>query len=132
MKQNYKNNSYYIVIRHRSGLETWSANPVTLTSNGTFDFTIGQSQAYGNNLVETYDNMGWAIISGDISDAGSSLVGIQDGLIESQDYGDLENALYGVLQGYVFEDITGDRIVESSDYSLIENNVSFIRIVMRP
>ena len=125
-------NSYYIVVRHRSGLETWSANPVSLAANGTYDFTFGQSQAFGNNLTETFDNLGWAIISGDISDAGSALVGIQDGLVESQDYGDLENALYSVLQGYVFEDITGDGIVESADYSLLENNVSFVRIVIRP
>jgi hypothetical protein len=125
-------NSYYIVVRHRTGLETWSANPVSFSSTTTYDFTIGQSQAFGNNLVETFDNMGWAIISGDISDAGSSLVGIQDGLIESQDYGDLENALSIYLTGYVPQDITGDGLVESADYSLMENNVSGYVGIMRP
>ena len=53
-------------------------------------------------------------------------IGIQDGIVESQDYADMENAVYITLGGYVFEDITGDGVVESLDYSIMENNVSFI------
>ena len=33
--------SYYIVIKHRNSIETWSANPILLSSGGTtFDFTV--------------------------------------------------------------------------------------------
>jgi len=31
--------SYYIVIKHRNSIETWSANPVLMGSTSTFDFT---------------------------------------------------------------------------------------------
>jgi hypothetical protein len=31
--------SYYIVVKHRSSIETWSANPVLLGATTTFDFT---------------------------------------------------------------------------------------------
>ena len=35
-----KNNSYYIAVRHRNALETWSKNPLLLNSNFmSFDFT---------------------------------------------------------------------------------------------
>jgi hypothetical protein len=30
---------YYVVIKHRNTIETWSKNPVTFTSVTTFDFT---------------------------------------------------------------------------------------------
>jgi hypothetical protein len=60
------------------------------------------------------------------------MVGIQDGVIESQDYGDMENAVSITLLGYTTEDITGDGVVESSDYGLIEGNVYFTFVAMRP
>jgi hypothetical protein len=124
--------TYYFKVNHRNSIETWSAAPVTITSPvTTYDFTAGQSQAYGGNQSLTFDNMGWAIYSGDISDIVLG-VGYQDGIIESQDYGDMENAVYVTLLGYVPEDITGDGIVESSDYGLMENNVYFTRVIMRP
>jgi hypothetical protein len=74
----------------------------------------------------------YALYSGDCSDAFTGTVGIQDGVIESQDYGDMENAVNAVLFGYVSEDLTGDGIVESLDYSIMENNVSQIRFVSHP
>ena len=32
-------NAYYIVVRHRQSVETWSALPVTINAVTTFDFT---------------------------------------------------------------------------------------------
>ncbi len=46
--------TYYISIKHRNGLETWSkAGGESLTFEGVYqyDFTNSDSQAYGNNLV---------------------------------------------------------------------------------
>jgi hypothetical protein len=119
--------SYYIRIKHRNALETWSANPVMLSATTAllpYDFTSAQTQAYGNNMILSLDGLYWTIYSGDISDAATQVIGLQDGLIESQDYGDMENAISAYLSGYVYEDITGDLIVESLDYSIIENNLS--------
>ncbi len=122
--------SYYIRVTHRNALETWSSVPVLLYN--IYDFTTAQSKAYGNNMIQTYDNIGWAFYSGDISSAVTATQGIQDGIIESQDYGDIENALAISLNGYVYSDITGDGLTESLDYSLIENNLFYGLITIHP
>lgn len=124
-------NSYYIIVKHRNAMETWSANPMLMAASTTYDFSNNQSKAYGNNMKQTSDASRWAFISGDVSS--SSLgIGHQDGIIESQDYSDLENAVQVVLAGYQFEDITGDGLVESDDYSVMENNLYFVFISMHP
>jgi hypothetical protein len=123
--------SYYIKVNHRNTIETWSAAPVTMSTVTSYDFTSGQGQAYGNNMTQTFDQMGWSFYSGDISDA-SIGVGYQDGIIEGQDYSDMENAVYIIATGYVPEDITGDAVVEGQDYSIMENNVYFIISSMHP
>ncbi len=122
--------TYFIKVNHRNALETWSSAAVLLTS--LYDFTSLQNKAYGNNMIQTYDAIGWAFYSGDISNAGTGAVGVQDGVIESQDYSDLENAIALSLTGYVYEDITGDGVVESSDYSIMQNNTYYSRSLIRP
>jgi hypothetical protein len=117
--------AYYIRVTHRNAIETWSGAPVMMSTSTSYNFTDAASKAYGNNPVLTGDGMFYAFYSGDISDAGTATVGIQDGVIESQDYSDMENAVYITLGGYVTEDITGDGVVESTDYSIMENNVYF-------
>ena len=118
-------------INHRNSIESWSSNLVTMGAVTNYDFTANQFNAYGGNMIETFDQMGWAIFSGDISDPNFG-VGFQDGLIESQDYSDMENAVYLTSIGYISEDITGDNIVESSDYSIMENAVYYTRAILRP
>ena len=123
--------SYFISIHHRNALETWSSTPIALnTAIVSYDFTNTLSKAYGNNMTALGDGF-FAIWSGDISDAITGL-GYQDGIIESRDYSDMENAIYLVLSGYRVEDITGDGIAESNDYSILENNVYYVISVIRP
>jgi hypothetical protein len=125
---------YYIRITHRNALESWSASPVVFgstSSNLRYDFTTAASKAYGNNQSNLLDG-NWAIYSGDISDANTGNTGFQDGVMESQDYVDVENAVYFTYVGYIIEDLTGDGIVESGDYSLMENNLYYTRVVVRP
>ena len=125
-------NSYYLKLNHRNSIETWSAAPVYLQPENTYDFSTSSSKAYGNNMIQTFDNIGWAIFSGDISDAATTIVGIQDGVVESQDYGDMESAVPTTMLGYHVQDITGDGVVESADYSLMENDVYYTRAIIRP
>ncbi len=128
-------NSYYIKLVHRNALQTWSAAPVLMTSPAvTYDFTTASNKAYGSNMIESFDAMGWMIYSGDISDANNTGLGLgyQDEIIESADYTDMENAVSIIKLGYVFEDVTGDGIVESADYTLMENAVSAIRFSIHP
>jgi hypothetical protein len=128
--------NYYIRVQQRNILETWSASPVLLNAVNSYDFTSSASQAYGSNQVDVGTPLGepsvYAMYSGDFSDAVTATVGVQDGVIEAQDYLEMENAVYVILLGYNPQDITGDGIVEAADYLLIENNVRPILSTMRP
>ncbi|MBL0102917.1 MAG: fibronectin type III domain-containing protein [Bacteroidetes bacterium] len=44
--------SYYLVVRHRNSLQTWSANPITFSGfTMVYDFTTSAAKAYGNNQM---------------------------------------------------------------------------------
>ncbi len=106
--------SYYLVVKHRNSIETWSKTPQTF-SNDTlkYDFTTAQSKAFGNNLK--LKNGKWCIFSGDIN---------QDEFIDGSDVSDCFNASEAGLFGYVVTDITGDDFVDGTDVSIVYNNAS--------
>lgn len=103
---------FYFILIHRNSLETWSASPVTLRSGLLYNFNTSASQAYGNNMADMGDG-NFALWSGDVD---------QDGVIDQNDLGLLETATQNFTSGYYSTDITGDHVVESVDFSLIENN----------
>jgi len=117
--------SQYIVLKHRSALETWSAAPVAMGATVNYDFTTAATQAYGSNLV----NVGsvnapvFALFNGDFN---------RDGNIGSADYTQMENDVLSVLFGYNATDVTGDGVVESADYSLMGNNILQGIIMAKP
>ena len=127
--------SYFIRVQHRNALKTWSKLPVLITDNTTYDFSAANSKAFGNNQVDVGTPLGqapkWAFYSGDISDA-SLGIRLQDNVIESQDYLDMENSVSLIKIGYNVEDVTGDGVVESLDYPIMENNVGQIVFTIRP
>jgi PKD repeat protein/subtilisin-like proprotein convertase family protein len=115
------NNSYYIVVKHRNSLETWSNSPVVFNASTiSYDFAVAALQAYGNN-VATLSDGNYALWSGDID---------QDGDIDTDDFHAIENNAQLFITGYSLHDITGNGIVESADFSLVENNLG--RISLRP
>ena len=114
-------NSYYIVVYNHNTLKTWSSIPVLFSSNTIYNFSSPVSKAYGNNLKDLGDG-NFALYSGDV---------IQDGQINIDDYNSIMNNCLLFRTGYLKEDLTGDRIIESGDYSLIENNNS-VRFTLRP
>jgi hypothetical protein len=114
--------SHYIVIKHRNSLETWSAQPVALSGNVSYDFTTSATKAYGDNQANMGDGK-FAFWSGDVN---------QDGVIESMDYTIMENDVLSILFGYHSTDINGDGIVESSDYYLMENNIIQLIFAQKP
>jgi len=113
--------SYYISIRHRNSLETWSMLPVFFTGNPvSYDFTNAVSQAFSKNLKILNDGK-TSLFSGDVN---------QDGLVNLTDFTAIEVSKQVFLYGYFTDDLNGDGVIESTDYSLLENNIS--RMSMRP
>lgn len=122
-------NDYYIVVKHRNSLETWSSIPLTFDDTLLlYDFTTSAGQAYGNNLANIDGE--FCLFSGDVSDGVTS--GVQDGLINIDDYQLMENALLQFISTYHVSDLTGDWITETADFSLLENNVLLNLSVQRP
>jgi len=115
--------SYYIDVLHRNALETWSAVPLNFNSTSmSYDFTNSQTSAFGSNLK----NLGGGIFgmySGDID---------QDGDIDVTDLAMLENNTQLFVSGYLVQDLTGDLLIESADYSLLEFNYPLLLGVRKP
>jgi hypothetical protein len=113
------NGSYYLTIKHRNTIETWSHDPIVF-SVGTpisYDFTTNANKAYGLNQREVESGV-WAFYSGDIT---------QDENIDLLDLGLLEADISNFIFGYFATDINGDGNIDLLDVSNVENNInSFI------
>lgn len=106
---------YYIVIKHRQSIETWSKYPVSFAGNAiTYNFTLAAGQAFGNNMKDLLGNgTVWGLFTGDLD---------QDGYVELNDV----NAGYAASRisasGYLIEDIDGDGFVEIDDVNRVYTN----------
>ena len=118
--ENLKNN-YYITVKHRNSIETTSADPVSFAEPDImYDFSTSASKAYGNNEKSVQGT--YVIYGGDEN---------QDGLVDSSDMIDLDNAASSFTVGYLVTDINGDGLVDSSDMILIDNNAGdFVRTIL--
>lgn len=108
---------YYLAIKHRNTIETWSASPVTFSGSTIgYNFSTAQGQAYGGNQVEVSSGI-WAFYSGDVvKDAGES--------IDLIDLGQVETEVNNFSFGYFAEDLNGDGNVDILDSPAIENSIS--------
>ncbi|HLG33027.1 MAG TPA: hypothetical protein VI362_08280, partial [Ignavibacteriaceae bacterium] len=105
---------YYIVLKHRNAIETWSSLPQTFTANTmTYDFTTGSDKAFGNNLKLIGTK--WCIYGGDTN---------QDGFINSTDVNSVFTANVSGSTGYIPTDLNGDMFTESIDLNLVFINSS--------
>lgn len=115
LNQINNNTPYYLVVKNRNSLETWSALPVTFINDvATYDFTTSNDKAYGNNLKLI--NGKWCMITGDVN---------QDGFIEINDLVSVFINSTLNIGGYVNTDLNGDSITNSSDVNIVyQNNIS--------
>ncbi|GEM_PF-2987437 len=115
--------SYYIVVKHRNGLETWSAAPVVMAAGGNYnyDFTTASSQAYGNNMILKSGK--YCIYSGDAN---------QDGVIDVTDLSLIDNDGFSFASGYLPTDCNGDNVIDLTDLSIADNNASNSIAVIKP
>ncbi len=106
----------YIVVKHRSALQTWSANPVPMVTNVSYDFSTAATQAYGDNQIEVSTSPSiWAIYSGDV---------IIDENMDLLDLGAVESDISNFTYGYVPTDLNGDGNVDLLDSPMLEANIS--------
>lgn len=113
---------YYVVIRHRNSIETWSNAPVSFSgSTVTCDFTDSASRAYGSNLKAIAGS--FVIYSGDVN---------QDGVVDSADMTPVDNDAAIYLSGYLVTDVNGDGIIDTADMTILDNNSAFYISVIAP
>jgi hypothetical protein len=107
---------YFIVVKHRNGVQTWSAGgvPMSPTTVTNYNFTVSAAQAYGNNMIEVQPGI-WAFYSGDVN---------QDENIDLSDYSQYEGDASNFAFGYFSTDIDGDGSVDLLDSPLLETNIN--------
>jgi photosystem II stability/assembly factor-like uncharacterized protein len=115
--------TYYIVVKHRNSLQTWSAAPVVMAAGGNYnyDFTTASTQAYGSNMILKAG--AYCLYSGDIN---------QDETIDGADLSLCDNGSLIGLSGYVKEDVNGDNFVDSGDLAIVDNNATSGISVIKP
>ncbi len=107
--------SFYIAIKHRSAVQTWSKNPVSIYGKIIhYNFTDSITKAYGNNLKMMESNV-FAIYTGDIN---------QDDNVDLIDLILAENDNVSFLYGYYSTDLNGDGNVDLLDFPELENNIN--------
>jgi len=119
--------SYYLEIKHRNSIETWSAQTVQF---GYFievaynSFITAAAQAYGNNQIQVDNSpIRFAVYSGDVN---------QDGVVDGTDAALVDNDAYNFVTGYVNSDVNGDEVVDGSDAAIVDNNAYNFVSVSRP
>ncbi|MBK7763221.1 MAG: DNA/RNA non-specific endonuclease [Bacteroidetes bacterium] len=114
---------FYIVIKHRNALQTWSALPVLLQAGITqYNFSNSASKAFGNNLIEV-DSSIWALFSGDVN---------VDENLDLLDLSEVETEVENFNFGYTHCDLNGDGNVDLLDLPTLENNVANFISSMHP
>jgi len=115
--------NYYIIIKYKNGMETWSKPGGEPLGNGNYfyDFTSSASQAYGNNLV-LKDGL-YCIYSGNVNG---------DDVIDAEDLLAVDNAVFNYAPGTSIANLNGDNIVDIEDMAICDNNARAIRVVERP
>lgn len=104
--------NYFIVIKHRNSIETWTANPVPFAQGSVYyNFSTAAGQAYGNNLKLISGQ--YVIFGGDVN---------QDGSLDTADMTLVDNDSYNFVTGYVSSDITGDGSIDTGDMTILDNN----------
>lgn len=117
--------SYFLVIKHRNSIETWSSSGHSFTSNTlSYNFSTANTQAYGNNMKQVDASpVAFAIYSGDVN---------QDGFVNLADIIKVYNDGSNFVTGYVPADVNGDNIVDLSDLVITYNNSANFVSLVRP
>lgn len=113
--------NYYIVLKHRNSIETWSKSPGQSFVNASLAYNLTDtiSKAFGSNMIQVDASpVRFGIFSGDIN---------QDGSVDASDIVNVFNDANNFVSGYVHTDVTGDDFVDATDLILTYNNsINFV------
>ncbi|MEZ5047275.1 MAG: hypothetical protein R2831_09830 [Chitinophagaceae bacterium] len=113
-------NSYYVVIKHRNSIETWSANPVLMSATTIYNFSTSATQAYGSNTIDAGADGVYNIYNSDAN---------QDGFIDIFDFLDWDTDNQNFASGNFVTDFNGDGFVDIFDFLVWDaNNQNFVGI----
>ncbi len=118
--------SYYVRVRHRNCIDTWSYSPLTLVKNTNlnYDFTDEAFRAFGfNQKIVSNVPLLFGIYSGDVN---------RDGTVDATDVSIVDNDALNFVSGYVVTDLTGDYYVDGLDFLVADNNASLFVAVIQP
>ncbi len=119
-------NAFYIAVKHRNHLETWSKLPVMFGSTTSYDFSSSLNQAYDDGVnapMAAVAGNKFAMYGGDVN---------QDGTIDASDMAEVDNDNSIFAYGYNATDVSGDGASDASDISIIDNNQALFLFFARP
>ncbi|MDZ4712034.1 MAG: CARDB domain-containing protein [bacterium] len=106
--------NYYLHIKHRNGIETWSKTVQSFSSNHlAYNFTTAADKSFGDNLKLAGSK--WVMFGGDQN---------QDGTVDVVDIVNVYNDASNFNSGYVKTDLNGDDFVDVADVLITYNNSS--------
>ncbi|HMQ69594.1 MAG TPA: hypothetical protein PKA90_11705 [Ignavibacteria bacterium] len=117
---------YYLQLKHRNALETWSKSPGQSFSGSVlnYNFSTSSAQAFGSNMpMIDASPVRYGEFGGDVN---------QNGVIDLNDIIIINNAAGSFASGYVVTDLDGNNIVELSDVIISYNNASNFVLKVTP
>lgn len=116
---------YYLVIKHRNSIQTWSSSGVTFSSGLIdYNFSNSASQAFGNNLQQIDTSpLRFGIFSGDVN---------QDEFADLTDVILIYNNAAVFASGYLSTDINYDDLTDLTDIIFAYNNAQKFVGVKKP
>jgi hypothetical protein len=106
--------NYYIVVKHRNSIETWSSGAVSFSpASINYNFSSSVDQAFGNNLKQIGGRC--LLYAGDVN---------QDGIVDSGDLVAVDNSASNFVSGYLTNDIDGDGLIDAVDLTIAGANAA--------
>lgn len=114
---------YYIVVKHRNSIQTWSKGGGERFIGGllNYNFTSAATQAFGSNMVLVGSD--YSFYTGDVT---------QDEVVDGNDGALIDNDAASFVTGYVNTDLNCDSIVDGVDAAYAENNAANFISVVKP
>ncbi|HQY19718.1 MAG TPA: hypothetical protein PK294_00360 [Ignavibacteria bacterium] len=121
--ENHLNGNYYIAVKSRNTIETWSKSggELLIVGGNSYNFTTSASQAFGNNMV--LNGSRYCIYSGNVNN---------DQIIDTDDLSMIDNDVYNYVLGNSITNLNGDNIVDIDDMAIVNRNAGQLILVEWP